>query len=337
MRKCMTIAAVVLACASGAQANVVIDTVTIGNPRNAGEWSGQGTGGGGPDRICGAVDYAYNIGRYEVTAGQYTAFLNAVAATDTYGLYNANMWLDGYGCKIERSGSSGSYTYSVAADWADRPVNYVGWGDAARFSNWLRNGQPTGPQGVGTTEDGSYFLDGATTDAELMDVARKPGATWVIPTEDEWYKAAYHKNDGVTSNYFDYPTSSDGMPSNDLDGGGNNATYYDGDYTIGYPYFRTEVGAHLNSESPYDTFDQGGNLWEWNEAILYTWGRGLRGGSFAGSTELSLHASYRHCGYPTSEGCYVGFRVSQIPEPTTAALLLIGGLAVLARHRRTYR
>ena len=26
------------------------------------------------------------------------------------------------------------------------------------------------------------------------------GTTDVIPTEDEWYKAAYHKNDGVTGN-----------------------------------------------------------------------------------------------------------------------------------------
>ena len=41
-----------------------------------------------------------------------------------------------------------------------------------------------------------------------MAVTRKPGATWVIPTEDEWYKVAYHKNDGVTGNYGDYPTGS---------------------------------------------------------------------------------------------------------------------------------
>ena len=40
------------------------------------------------DRICGSVGYNYNIGKYEVTAGQYTEFLNAVARTDTYGLYN---------------------------------------------------------------------------------------------------------------------------------------------------------------------------------------------------------------------------------------------------------
>jgi len=72
------------------------------------------------------VDYVYQIGKYEVTNAQYIEFLNAVAETDTYGLYSTNMW------SIERSGSSGSYTYTVAADRADRPVNHVSWGDAAR-------------------------------------------------------------------------------------------------------------------------------------------------------------------------------------------------------------
>ena len=87
------------------------------------------------------MDHAYAIGKYEVTAGQYTEFLNAKAKTDTYGLYNTNMWSDTYGCKIQQTGSSGSYAYSVAADYANRPVNYVSFWDAARFTNWLHNGQ----------------------------------------------------------------------------------------------------------------------------------------------------------------------------------------------------
>ena len=81
----------VMLLAAGAHAEVVIETVTVGNPGNDGELSGSGADGYGADRICGAVDYVYNIGKFEVTAGQYTEFLNAVAATDTYGLYNPNM------------------------------------------------------------------------------------------------------------------------------------------------------------------------------------------------------------------------------------------------------
>jgi hypothetical protein len=149
----------------------VIETVSVGNPGNAGDPQPfQG--------IFGAVDYVYAIGKYEVTAGQYAAFLNAVAATDPYALYHVNMWTHAEGCKIERIGPAGSYTYGVAPDRANRPVNFVTWGDAARFANWLHNGQPTGAQDLTTTEDGSYFLDGKTSDFELEDVVREPDATW---------------------------------------------------------------------------------------------------------------------------------------------------------------
>ena len=102
MRKCMMIvavAAVVLVCVSGAQAAVVMDTVPVGNPGNADDTYGDGYGG---------VAYAYNIGKYEVTAGQYTEFLNHVGGVDTYGLYTLSMWASTYGCKIERYDGSGT-------------------------------------------------------------------------------------------------------------------------------------------------------------------------------------------------------------------------------------
>ena len=187
---------------------------------------------------------------------------------------------------------------------------------AARLCNWLHNGQPTGAQGPGTTEDGSYILNGAMSDAELMAIVRKPGAACVIPSEDEWYKAAYHKNDGATGNYFDYPTGSDSVPSNHLGDPcpdlGNNATFYDGSYTIGAPYYRTEVGAHDNSESPYGTFDQGGNVWEWNETMIYGSIRGLRGGSFDFRGN-GLHAATSGNNDPSYESFWLGLRVAKVP------------------------
>jgi len=336
----LAIAAVVLACVSGARADVVVDTVPVGNPGNAGEWSGENYGGSGPDRICGAVDYTYNIGKFEVTAGQYCEFLNAVAATDTYGLYNVYMWESDLGCKIMRSSSPGDYTYSVAPDWENRAVNFVSWGDVARFANWLYNGQPTGSQDLDTTESGSYFLDGATTSLELSAITREADATWVIPSEDEWYKAAYHYNDGVTGNYFDYPTTNDTVPSNYLvdPDPGNNANFYQTGFghTIGAPYWRTEVGEFENSESPYNTFDQAGNVWEWNEAIPYEASRGLRGGAFGNYQDYhDMHAAWRGNDDSVTEGEWIGFRVAEVPEPCTLGLLSLGGLMLVKRRRRT--
>jgi len=283
---------------------ITIDLVAVGNSGNTANFTGYG-----------AVGYDYFIGKYEVTAGQYTKFLNDVAATDTYGLYNESMWSSSHGCKIQRAGSPGNYTYSVAEDWANRPVNYISWGDAARFVNWLYNHQPIGSQNLATTEDGSYYLNGAMTTAELLAVTRKPDATWVIPNRNEWYKAAFHKNDGVTGNYFLYTTASDSYPSNSLTAPdpGNNATFYDNGYTIGLPYLRTVVGAHENSESPYYAFDMGGNIEEWNDTIVNGSYRRISGGSYSTTRETLCSAVMGGIYDPHSESSGVGFRIVFLP------------------------
>ena len=236
---------------------------------------------------------------------------------------------DSYGCQIQRSGSDGSYTYSVASDYANRPVTHVAWNNTLRFSNWLHNGQPTGGQTFSTTEDGSYDMSLGSS------VVRKASASVWLPSEDEWYKAAYHKNDGVTGNYFLYPTSSDSTPGRDMTEAtnpGNNANYYDSGDLIGSPYYRTEVGEFELSDSPYGTFDMGGNVWEWNETLIGSSRRVDRGGS-NGSYASDLRSSAPNSGNPLKEYAAIGFRVASVPEPATMSMLAIGGLTLIRRKR----
>ena len=304
-----------------------LETVHVGNPDNAADTASHSGNPAGQ----GAVGYNYAIGKYEVTAAQYTEFLNAVAGTDTYALYNTSM-SGSYGSGIARSGSGtigNPYTYTVDANFVNRPVNYVSWGDSARFANWLHNGQLAGAQGLSTTEDGAYYLNGATTNAALMAVSREADWKWAVTNEDEWYKAAYHdKAAGLAATYFNYPTSNSSPPGRDMaDVSGNNANYYGTPYPIDPGKYTTVVGEFQLSDSPYGTFDQGGNVWEWNEALIASSSRGLRGGSFV-SNSGNLLASYRYHDYPTAEGSSIGFRVASVPEPGSLIMLL--GLALTA-------
>jgi formylglycine-generating enzyme required for sulfatase activity len=334
LMRCVSALGVLLVCNAVTSA-VTIDLVNVGNPNNPGELSGSG----GLQAIVGGVGYTYDIGKYEITAGQYTEFLNAVAADDTYSLYNPSMWSDSHGCKIQRSGSPGSYSYSVASSWADHPVNYVSFWDASRFVNWLENGQPTGPQGPTTTEDGAYTLNGYLGSGGAF-ILRNPDANWVIPTEDEWYKAAYHKNDGATANFWDYPTGTDAVPNNGNPEGdtGNSANFRDSDgYAFGFPFYRSVVGFFAQSDSPYGTFDQGGNVFEWNETRVFGGSdsrRGSRGGSWLPNNgDVFLHANYRAGVSPSSESMDRGFRVALVPAPSALAFLILGVLGARRRGR----
>ena len=289
--------ALVAALITSASATVTMDWVSIGNANNAADTTGYG-----------AVDHAYRIGKYEVTNAQYGEFLNAKGQSNSNGVYNAAM--PTYG--ITQSGTSGSFSYTVTTALAQRPGVYVSWFDAARFANWMMNGQ-----GNASMETGAYTLNNATSGIITANI----GAQVYIPSENEWYKAAYYN--AANTSYSLYPNGQNTITTAD-------ANYA---YSVGSS---TNVGTYSGDPSSYGTNDQGGNVWEWNDAVGSGSSRGLRGGAWYDSSLNGdfLRSSNRGSGDPTFEYSFVGFRVASVPEPTSILLSMFAGGMMLIRRKR---
>lgn len=328
-----------------------IETVPIGSPANAADT--RYLDANHPSGI-GSVSWTFRVGATEVTNTQYTEFLNSVAALDPYGLYSTAMGSTSWG-GIDRSGSPGSYSYSVKSDapgqgfggadysYADKPVVFVSWFDSVRFANWMHNGQ-----GSVDTENGAYTLLGGTpTPSNASTVTRNPGARWWLPSEDEWYKAAYY--DASAGVYHDYPSGDNGVLDNNfpMTDSGNSANFFDGvnpipsfpnaGYTTGngnYPL--TDAGSYSLSASPFGTFDQGGSVLEWNDTLFGTL-RSLRGGSWIGGADSLRASSWFLYDDTLSGGANVGFRVATVPEPSLLLLALTGLCVPLVRRREIDR
>ena len=282
---------------------LAMSMVTVGNFGNAADTN---TGS-----LYGAVPYFYQIGAYDVTGSQYTAFLNAVGSTDTYALYNASMGTDTRVAQISQSGSPGTYTYAVMNSTGQRPISYVSWFDSARFSNWMSNGQPSGAQVSTTTENGAYNVNGVTLGNAVAKNVTNPNTglapTFRIPLQNEWYKAAYYSpNYGGTGvgGYYRYATQSNSAPGTTIGNTANQANYNSAFGTA------TDVGAFSGSGSFYGTFDQSGNVYQWNDLDGTTGSsRWFRGGAWYNAS-IKVSSSSIGGNVPSREDSSIGFRLA---------------------------
>lgn len=235
------------------------------------------------------MSYAYRISATEVTIAEFAA--------SGAGNGNENYWNDG------------TRMVGTAA-----PASQVSLYEARKHCNWLT----TGDVNSGYYGAGGNNMSGLSHDA----YAAANGLTYFLPTEDEWYKAAYFKADG--SGYSLYAFGLDTAPGVETDSnyGGTGGTY-SGTWAVG-----------TGNVEQNSTYDMMGNVWEWMETSSGL----LRGGSFYSSSGILLRSSYRISGDPSNESDNVGFRVVAIPEPATALSLVLGGMVVTGyrRLRKSY-
>jgi formylglycine-generating enzyme required for sulfatase activity len=276
-----------------------IDFVNIGNTGNAADTT-----------TYGAVPYEYRMGKNEISQDA-----------------------------IDNAAASGMANVTAGPWTGNQPAATINWYEAAAFVNFLNTS-------TGNTAAYDLAWNGSAWSMNLWsseqawtaggtNLYRNKDAYYFLPSENEWYKAAYYNAAGT--NYFLYPTASSSAPTAVASGTNAGTAVYNS--VVSVPAIVDSAGGL----SPYGTMGQGGNVFEWTESAFAgtnsssSEGRAIRGGYWL-DPEGSLRSSGRGYGDgdPTIELDVIGFRVASVPEPSTYALLAMtaAGALWMARRRR---
>ena len=273
-----------------------IDFVDIGHAGNAADTT-----------TYGAVPYEYRVGKYEISQ-------DTITKATASGMANV---------------TAGSWT-------GNQPAAYISWYEAAAFVNFLNTDSGKTAAYDLTINNGIWSMalwssEQAWT-AGGTNLYRNKDAYYFLPSENEWYKAAYYNAAGT--NYFLYPTASSSVPTAVASGtNAGSAVYFGAEGSV------PAIVASAGGLSPYGTMSQGGNVGEWTESAFDgsnnspSENRLIRGGSWLNPGNL-LRSSGRGNYEATLVDTNFGFRVASVPEPSTYVLVLMGAGALYLWKRR---
>ena len=170
----------------------------------------------------GRVNYPYSIGKFEVTVCEYVEFLNScfrfrnTSFTSHLNFSIPNTIRSIYDQDI------GGYVYYIFNDFGNKPITNINFHNAARYCNWLHHDKPNA-ETIRTTRGATGFsiIDAGAYDfnQEMINLPsqyrpfRTSEAKFWIPSENEWYKAAYYKGGNSDAGYWGYPCRSNSAPA----------------------------------------------------------------------------------------------------------------------------
>jgi formylglycine-generating enzyme required for sulfatase activity len=211
----------------------------------------------------------------------------------------------------------------------DQPAAFIDWFEAAAFVNFLNTDRGFTPA-YDLSWNGDSWSMNMWTSADAWQLGgenlyRHKDAFYFLPSENEWYKAAYYQGGGTNAGYWNYPTQENTAPVAVASGILAGTAVYDGQ--------SAPAGVFANGGlSAYGIRGMGGNAAEWTESA---WDglnnssnedRTVRGGDWFGAAD-QLGSSYRDINAPLYESDFIGIRVASVPEPSTGALILLAGVA----------